>query len=107
MFSAKLTKVSTGKRLDVDEINLIESQIRTQKWCDTNLIDFVRLYHQNQQQCYLDRAIQRRRRHFDWLQESHESGYSPANVSQNEYRRVGKTALKDPACSGLSLHDYD
>lgn len=46
-FSAILTKVGNGERLDVDEIKLIESRFRNQQWCDTNLIGVVRLYHQN------------------------------------------------------------
>jgi hypothetical protein len=46
-FSAILTKIGNGKRLDADEIKLIESRFRTQQWCDTNLLGVVSLFHRS------------------------------------------------------------
>ncbi|GFY70572.1 hypothetical protein TNIN_129321 [Trichonephila inaurata madagascariensis] len=72
-----------------------DSEPNSDDWLDWHCV-FVSSKSQHgllQQQCYLNRDIQRRRRHFDRLQESHGSCYIPAKASQNERRRVGWISL--------------
>jgi hypothetical protein len=46
-FSAILTKIGSGLPLDEEEIRTVESRFRTRDWCDDNVKDAVRLYHDN------------------------------------------------------------
>jgi hypothetical protein len=46
-FSAILTKIGSGLPLDQEEIRTVESRFRTRDWCDSNVKDAIRLYHDN------------------------------------------------------------
>jgi len=46
-FSAILTKISGGVPLDTEEMAVIQSRFKTQEWCDENVRDAVRLFHDN------------------------------------------------------------
>jgi len=45
-FSAILTKIG-GVPLDTEEMAVIQSRFKTQEWCDENVRDAVRLFHDN------------------------------------------------------------
>ena len=46
-FSTILTKIGSGLPLDYEEYKMIESRFRTKEWCDENVKDAVRLFHDN------------------------------------------------------------
>ena len=46
-FSSILTKIGGGVPLDAEEQAMIESRFTTREWCDENLRDAVRLFHDN------------------------------------------------------------
>ena len=46
-FSSILTKIGSGIPLDYEENKIIESRFRTKEWCDENVKDAVRLFHDN------------------------------------------------------------
>ena len=46
-FSAILTKIGNGERLDLEQIALIETRFRSKAWCKENLPAAVRLFHRN------------------------------------------------------------
>jgi len=46
-FSTILTKIGSGIPLEYEETKIIESRFRTKEWCDDNVRDAVRLFHDN------------------------------------------------------------
>jgi len=46
-FSAIPTKIGGGVPLDTEEMAVIQSRFKTQEWCDKNVRDAVRLFHDN------------------------------------------------------------
>ena len=46
-FSTILTKIGSGIPLEYEETKIIENRFRTQEWCDENVKNAVRLFHDN------------------------------------------------------------
>jgi len=57
-FSPILTKIGGGVPLDTEEMAVIQSRFKTREWCDENVRDAVRLFHDNRSvNEYTSRAI--------------------------------------------------
>jgi len=122
-FSPILTKIGGGVPLDTEEMAVIQSRFKTREWCDENVRDAVRLFHDNRSvNEYTSRAI--RHPEYDSIARDSFAGYKTEEelakarkelyrmkseeriISHEDHRMSGISVLDTPG-EGTPVHDHE